>query len=117
MDYKLEDWIDECIANGTFKDREYAIEFCVGATKLYCEVGKLTRETLVKHTAGTIDYRGKAVSFPIDWDWLRETTVMGWKDTLENWDNRHKSLDDMGKHISTPGNKADTKRLVKIFDY
>jgi hypothetical protein len=64
MDEKLEKWIAECVGKGTFKNRDEAIEFCVGATRVYCELSGLNQKTLKQHMT-----EGKMLQmeFPLKW--------------------------------------------------
>jgi len=46
MNKNLEKWIDECVKKGTFRNREDAIEWCVGATKVFCECFEINQKDL-----------------------------------------------------------------------
>lgn len=50
MDADVERWIAQLIVNGTFYNREDILEFCVYATKIYCEHGDepITQKTLIR---------------------------------------------------------------------
>lgn len=41
MDENLEKWLEECISKGTFRNKEDAVEFCVGAVRAFCECLKI----------------------------------------------------------------------------
>lgn len=59
MKENLEAWIDGLLKKGTFANREDIIEFCVGATKTFCEEMGLNQDKIRKE----IPFLG----FPLRW--------------------------------------------------
>lgn len=71
MNESLEAWIAECIGKGTFASREDAIEFCVGATRVFCErmdlnqsIIKAANEDPERRDYNIVKLR---ISFPLKW--------------------------------------------------
>lgn len=69
MNITLEKWVAECLANGTFRSRNEMIEFCVGATKLFCEQTLLTQVSMRERCEKK---KIPIPTFPIDYEWLME---------------------------------------------
>ncbi len=84
MDEPLERWITEMVAKGTFQTRDDAIEFCVGATRAFCEVNQLNQETIKDAKKRALEQTGPGprveipLVFPLKWtseinNWIRKT--------------------------------------------
>lgn len=70
MNENLEAWIAECVGKGTFASRADAIEFCVGATKTFCESGKITQESLKADQQKALEQKTITrmfITFPLKW--------------------------------------------------
>lgn len=65
MELSLENWIDECIKNGTFADRDEAIEFCVCAVRTFCETIGIDQQRVKNRY-------GEGVKFPLTSGWLKD---------------------------------------------
>lgn len=81
MDASLEAWIAEMVGKGTFLTRDDAIEFCVGATRAFCEVDHITQEKIREEQKKAIEQPELEMeiplSFPLKWStaidtWLRK---------------------------------------------
>lgn len=81
MNEKLEAWIQECVSNGTFRNIDDAIEFCVGATKAFCEYSKINRESVVKSVMEELNSgnatRLSCIEFPLKWSDELEAYLRG----------------------------------------
>lgn len=66
MNKELQNWVAECLKNGTFRNVHEMIDFCVGTTKMFCEECKITQKTMNERKAY------KPVTFPIDNQWLND---------------------------------------------
>jgi len=70
MDEKLEAWIAECIGKNTFASRADAIEFCVGATRAFCEASKITQASIKTNQQKDVE-EGRIpkiiCAFPLKW--------------------------------------------------
>jgi len=79
---QLEAWIQECVGKGTFASRADAIEFCVGATRAFCEVEHLNQEKIKEEQKRALEQpelemEEMPLSFPLKWSaeidkWLRK---------------------------------------------
>jgi hypothetical protein len=81
MDASLEAWIAEMLRKGTFLTRDDAIEFCVGATRAFCEVDHITQEKIKTDQKKALEQPELEMeiplSFPLKWsrttdEWLRK---------------------------------------------
>jgi len=90
MNASLEAWIAEMLGKGTFLTRDDAIEFCVGATRAFCEVDSITQEKIRAEQKKAIEQPELEmeipISFPLKWSaeidtWLRKVgkAPPGWK--------------------------------------
>ena len=84
MNDELHLWIAECIDKGTFASRADAIEFCVGATRAFCEVNHLDQAQIKDAQERAAKQTGPGpqveipLAFPLKWsreidEWLRKT--------------------------------------------
>ncbi|MBM3299928.1 MAG: hypothetical protein FJY85_08240 [Deltaproteobacteria bacterium] len=64
MNEELEIWISECIKKGTFASKDDAVEFCVGATRAFCEEVRISQESIKKDEQDARE-RGTDVKFPL----------------------------------------------------
>jgi hypothetical protein len=115
MNDKLEKWIAECVSKGTFKNRDDAIEFCVGATRVYCELSGLNQKTLKEHMA-----EGKMLDmpFPLHWTdsldkYLRDTPKR-LPEPMVTVSVEAKSIADMPKLIEVLRHVAKTDKSVQV---
>jgi Arc/MetJ-type ribon-helix-helix transcriptional regulator len=80
MNKELDVWILEMVKKKTFQNRSDAIEFCVGATRAFCEVNKLNQEEIKRSQTEGEKQNPKIIiplSFPLKWSkkidiWIRE---------------------------------------------
>ncbi len=77
MDEKLENWLDELVERRTFETRDDAIEFCIGATRAFCESLKLDRKALRKIIENAREY-GEDLKGIL-------SVPLKWSDELDNW--------------------------------
>jgi hypothetical protein len=81
MNASLEAWIAEMLGKGTFLTRDDAIEFCVGATRAFCEVDNINQDRIREEQKKAIAQPELEmeipISFPLKWTaeidrWLRK---------------------------------------------
>jgi len=80
MDEKLEKWIAECVKNGTFVDRDGAVEFCVGGVKFLAESMGLNQKKMIELASASAD----KLSLPKDMnsESLEKLFPLVWKDSM-----------------------------------
>jgi len=67
MERSIEDWIDVCLSNGTFTNRDDAIEFCVCAVKIFCETIGIDQQRVKNRYGG--------VEMPLTSGWLKDEFI------------------------------------------
>jgi len=88
MDRELEEWIEEMLEKGTFESREDAIEFCVGATKMFCEAFGYTQESIIsardeiESIGPNEQYPYEHWSFPLKWSKCKDDLKAAREDVI-----------------------------------